>query len=260
METYEVEYATADHVKIKGIVDSPDGPYRGCIVLCHGITSDKNENGKFINLSKRLMDAGFVILRFDFRGHGESSLKPEEMTISGELLDLEASISYIMKKQVAHSAIGLLAASFGAGAAILFTLNYKEIIRTLVLWNPVLDYQQTFIRSRLPWGRSIFSSQGYQELNEKGFITIPGKDFRIGKRLIAEFSHYKPYEELSKVKCPVLTIHGSHDKKAPYWVSNMYGKPNDRSEFISVDSDHGFGNRKDYVIQKTVEWFERLLI
>ena len=142
----------------------------------------------------------------------------------------------------------------------MYTVNHEDKIQTLVLWNPVLDYGQTFLKPKLPWGKSIFNPHGRKELREKGFVTIPGKDFRIGKRLVAEFSKYKPFEELKKVKCPVLTIHGINDKKAPYWVSSAYGKPNGKSEFISVESDHGFGDKKDYVIQRTVEWFEKFSV
>ena len=73
------------------------------------------------------------------------------MTIMGELLDIEASISYITKE---FPKIGLLACSFGAGPAILYSINHLNLIKTLVLWNPVLDYEQTFLKPRLPWGKN----------------------------------------------------------------------------------------------------------
>lgn len=252
----KIEYKSRDGIKISAILNIPDSPPKDCIVLCHGITVDKDENGKFVTLSERLCNAGFEVLRFDFRGHGGSSLKSENMTIMGELLDIEASISYITKE---FPKIGVLACSFGAGPAILYIVNHPNLIKTLVLWNPVLDYEQTFLKPRLPWGKSIFNAESYQELKNKGFVTIPGKDFQIGKQLVQEFSKYKPFIELRKVQCPVLTIHGLNDTKVPYWVSEVYGKPNDKSQFISINSDHGFGEQKDYVNRKTVDWFKKIM-
>lgn len=256
MKNRKVEYKSRDGIKISGIINIPDCAPKGCIVLCHGITVDKDENGKFVTLSAKLCNAGFEVLRFDFRGHGESSLRPEKMTIMGELLDVEASILYVTKE---FPKIGLLACSFGAGPAILYIVDHSDLIKTLILWNPVLDYEQTFLKPRLPWGKSIFNADGFQELENKGFVTIPGKDFRIGKQLVQEFSKYKPFMELRKVQCPVLTIHGINDTKVPYWVSEKYGKPNDKSHFISVKSNHGFGDQKDYVNLKTVEWVKKFM-
>ena len=256
MKIKKVQYDTKDGIKIVGAINIPKEPHRGGLILCHGITVDKDENGKFINLANRLCNSGFGVLRFDFRGHGESDLTSEEMTLTGELLDIEASVLYMAKK---YSNIGLLAASFGAGPAILYAVNNPIYFKTMVLWNPVLDYDQTFLKPKLPWGKSIFNKDSYRELEREGFVTIPGKDFRISKQLVHDFSKYKPFEELSKVQVPVLTIHGTNDTKVPYWVSEKYGTPNKISQFISVETDHGFGNQKDYAIQKTVEWFEKFM-
>lgn len=256
MRFKKVQFQTKDGIKIVGVINIPKEHPKGGIILCHGITVNKDENGKFITLSNRLCNSGFEVLRFDFRGHGESDLTSEEMTLTGEILDLEATVLYMTKK---YPNIGLLAASFGAGPAILYALNNPSYIKTIVLWNPVLDYEQTFLKPKLPWGKSIFNEDGYRELQREGFVTIPGKDFRIGKQLVHDFSKCKPFEELYKIQVPVLTIHGTNDTKVPYWVSKKYGTPNEKSQFISVDTDHGFGNQKEYAIQKTVEWFEKFI-
>ena len=252
MKIEKAIYHSADGIKIVSIINKPEQTPISCIILCHGITTDKEESGKFTVVAEKLCKKGFEVLRFDFRGHGKSGSNSEDMTLKGELLDLEASVSYIGKR---FDEIGILAASFGAASAIHLALKNKNFIKTIVLWNPVLDYEQTFLKSRLPWGKSIFSLDGYQSLKEKGYVTIPGKDFRIGSELVKEFTHQKPYEEIKKLKCPVLTFHGSKDTKVPFWISRKFGKPNDLSQFIAVESDHGFGDCFDYVCEKTLDWF-----
>ena len=252
----KIRYTTEDGVKITGVISTPEKEYeiKGGIVLCHGITVDKDENGKFVDLTKKLCDVGFKVLRFDFRGHGESNISSEEMTITGEILDLEVSVQHMLDD---FSRIGLLGCSFGAEPAIYYTKKHPNIVKTLVLWNPVLDYEATFLRPELPWGKSIFNEENLKMLEKKGFIQIPGKDFKIGRKLVKEFSKYKPYLELQKISCPVLTIHGTKDTKVPYWISQKYGVPNNQSDFISVESNHGFGEYKEFVYDRTIEWFRK---
>lgn len=253
----KITFTSLDGIKLSGIVSADTANVSGAVILCHGITADKDESGKFRELSQALSMAGLWSLRFDFRGHGESDNPHMGMTISGEIRDFEAAANYVLER---FNAFGIVAASFGAAAAILYSKRYPNRVRALVLWNPVLDYYQTFFRSKLPWGQSIFNERGYRELAETGFVTVPGKNFRIGKLLVEEMSKYAPYEELKHLECPVLTIHCTRDTKVPYSVSQQFGKPNSSSEFLSVESDHGFGDQEKLVIRKTVDWLRRFLV
>jgi pimeloyl-ACP methyl ester carboxylesterase len=258
MKTQKLEYITKDGVKIAAIINKPEYNPISCIIFCHGITADKDgESGKFLLMAEKLCKEGFEVLRFDFRGHGESGMKSENMTIMGELLDLEASALHIAKR---FKKVGILAASFGAEAAILFAIKNPNFLKTLALWNPVLDYEQTFLNSQLPWGKSIFGSSWILSLKENGYLEIPGKDFRLGKDLIREFSVIKPFEDIMKLDCPVLTFHGTNDTKVPFWISEKFGKPNDKSMFIPIESDHGFGNLIDCVYEKTINWIKNIFI
>ena len=87
------------------------GPSKGIIMISHGITSNKEEGGLFTQLAIQLAQAGYDSLRFDFRGHGQSSGRPVDMTIRGETDDLTAVIAYARSQTAAP--LGLVAASFG---------------------------------------------------------------------------------------------------------------------------------------------------
>ncbi len=62
----------------------PQKKTRNCIILCHGITVNKEEGGIFTNLAKKLAKVGFAVFRFDFRGHGESEGDSINLTVTGE--------------------------------------------------------------------------------------------------------------------------------------------------------------------------------
>src|SRR3989338_8271702 len=134
---------TSDNLKICGIWSWPKVGNNKAIILAHGITVDKDEDGLFPPLSEKLADLGYSVFRFDFRGHGKSDGKSVNMTISRELLDLKAVLREVKKK--GFKKIGLLGASFGGGIETIFTAKNQEKFSFLCLWNPVLNYNHVFI-------------------------------------------------------------------------------------------------------------------
>jgi len=251
----EIFYDTSDGIRLCALINKYKGEKpRGDIIMVHGLNNDKDEDGSFINLSSILNKKGYNTLRFDFRGHGDSDGDSEDVTISGELIDLERSIQLFDNLLGVQSKYIIIASSFGASASILYISKNEERIERLVLWNPVLDYEKTFLKAETPWGKTFFNPKGYEELRTKGYITIPQTEFRIGRKLIEEFKNIKPYQVLSGFNIPVLTIHGTKDTAVPYQVSEKYGAPNERSLFISHECDHTFIGIVDNVIAETVEW------
>lgn len=223
-------------------------------VLVHGLNNDKDEDSSFVKLSKELSKKGFNVMRFDFRAHGDSEGKSENVTIVGELDDLSSSIRVFdgLLKTQGHYVI--VASSFGAASSIIYVSESLGKIEKLVLWNPVLDFEKTFLKAETPWGRTFFNEEGYKNLERRGFIQIPKTDFKIGKPLVREFETIKPYRLLSTFSIPVLTIHGTKDTSVPFSVSEKYGRPNSRSLFISHPCDHQFIGMEDQVISETVSW------
>jgi len=147
---HKITLTTPDKIKIVGILSKNNN--EKVIILCHGLTINKDEDGIFIELSESLVKNGFDCFRFDFRGHGESSGKQEEMTVSGELTDLTTIFNFIKDKN--YKKIGLLGASFGGGIVSLFSSFNQENIFALVLWNPVLDYS-SWIYPKNNWEKNI---------------------------------------------------------------------------------------------------------
>lgn len=241
-------------IKLSGVLNKSKGAQAGNILLVHGIISDKDEDGNYVKLAKRLSAKGYNVFRFDFRGHGESEGVSEIVTIAGELSDLENAIKEFSRLVGALSKLIIIAQSFGAVSSILYTADHQSLIEKLVLWNPVLDLEKTFTKAETPWGKTFFNTKGYQELGEKGYISVPDTDFRFGKNLINEFETVKPYKLLSGFKIPILTIHGTEDTSVPYSISEKYGAPNQCSKFISHKCEHTFVGIANIVIDETVEW------
>ena len=251
-------YVTSDGVRLSGILTRSSGSTeRGSVILAHGLNNNKDEDGNFVRLSKLLSERGYNVFRFDFRAHGESGGKSEEMTIAGELKDFETSAALFEELVAYKGQFIAVASSFGAPSTILYTSLHPGKVKILVLWNPVLDFARTFLRSETPWGRTFFNDEGYDELRNKGYVKIPETNFRLGKDLVKEFEKIRPYELLSKFEIPVLTIHGTEDTDVPFAVSKEYGTPNSRSAFISHKAEHTFPGFEDEVIAETLDWISK---
>ncbi len=227
---------------------------RGDVLLIHGLNNDKDEDGSFVKLSEILSQNSYNVMRFDFRAHGDSQGETKDVTIQGELNDLVSSIKRFDSLLESKSSYILVASSFGASASIIYASQQPDRVNRLVLWNPVLDYEKTFLKAETPWGRTFFNKKGYRDLEQRGYVQIPNTDFKIGRALVQEFRTLKPYALLSKLQIPVLTIHGTKDTSVPFSVSEKYGKPNARSLFISHPCDHQFIGMEDKVISETVSW------
>lgn len=257
----KVRFHSIDGLSLCGVLHRAQIKPRGNILMLHGITVDKNEDGLFSDTARQLCNVGFNVFRFDFRGHGESEGNQEDMTIVGELLDVDAAFKYLKNLDKCQDLpIGMLIASFGAASGVIFIANKSEI-KCVVLWNPVLDLMKTFIDPILVWGKASFNEKGFKHLEDNGYLILDDT-FKVGAHLIWEMKLIRPYEYMKQIKCPVITLHGDQDTYVPYDVSKKYYKCNSDSEFATViGSEHGFGREaeKEFVIDKSIEWLNKYL-
>ena len=253
MKETALRIASTDGVQLDARLTQTDETPKGMVVLVHGIASEKEEGGLYTRLAAALAAAGFDSLRFDFRGHGQSSGNSVDMTIRGETEDLSAAVA--CARQYSDAPLGILAASFGTVS----TMNYLKEggnLRTLVLWNPVLDLQHTFTRPQMPWGKALFSEEKRAEMERTGVLHIGAHSY--GRRLFEEMETHFPYRVLEGLAIPVLTVHGDRDEITSYALSMQYGAPNEQSETLTLPGvGHGFGVKGQEAIDASVAWFAR---
>lgn len=229
----------------------------GVVVQAHGITADMDEGGMFARLADQLTDAGFVVLRFSFRGHGRSGGSSRGVTIAGELLDLQAALDYVTARRFGEMSI--VAASFGAVATAQLLHHVEGQLRGLVLWNPVLDLRRTFLEPELPWGKENFGPEPLRALETRGFLTVDD-DFELGKVLFDEFRCWDPRAAFVASSVPALVVHGDRDTAVSYEIALDAAAARGNCDVHTVvGSDHGFDSREreDEAIGVTVDWLAR---
>jgi fermentation-respiration switch protein FrsA (DUF1100 family) len=117
---------------ISGVLHLPEKKSPPCVIASHGLLSSK-ESEKYIALGERISQEGIAMLRFDFRGIGESEGRIEDDTVSRRIMDLGSAIEFIRSRRDLKGRIGLLGSSLG-GYVSLIKASMEEKIRAVVIW------------------------------------------------------------------------------------------------------------------------------
>jgi dipeptidyl aminopeptidase/acylaminoacyl peptidase len=122
----EVTFTSADDaIRISGwFFAAPGAPPAPAIVMCHGIWTGRRE---CLPLALRFRAAGYNVLCFDFRAHGQSGGR---FTSVGhrETNDVVGAVEYLQRRpEVDTSRIGVIGFSMGAAATIQAAARSPEI-------------------------------------------------------------------------------------------------------------------------------------
>jgi|GEM_PF-2187002 len=220
------------------------------VVMSHGFNYDRHEkNEKFSKIAKRLSEAGYNALPFDFSGSGESDDSP--LTIANYTDDLKSVIKWAKDK--GYKDVILFGASLGG---LVSFLAYDKNIKAIVGLAPSTD------KAESDWRDKHFSQEELKKFEEKGQINYASKGIRdyivIDKQYIEERENLNQKKVLENINCPVLLFHSDDDKFVPMSVSeNAVEIIGNKAElYFTKSAGHAFLNHIDEVCDKMIKWLE----
>src|SRR6266513_5591732 len=112
----------SDGLKLAGIVNTPEdlrpGERRPAFIVLHGFGGNKDGQGQSV-VTKQLTQWGYVTLRIDFRGCGESEGEHGRIICLDQVADTRNALSYLATRPaVDPQRIALVGSSFGAAVAV----------------------------------------------------------------------------------------------------------------------------------------------
>lgn len=185
----------------------------------------------------------------DFRGHGQSP--GLFYWTAKEYLDLKAVIVYLRKQ---YSAVGLIGFSLGAATSIITASMPDVDVKTVVAVSPPTEFEKIEYRFwELEPDHDIF----YNLVGEGRY----GKGVRPGPFWLKKD---KPIHCITKVKAPILFLHGTKDWLIkPEHSAQLYEAAKSKKKLIMVKG----GPHAEYLILKNreatvkpiLEWLEETL-
>lgn len=112
----------SDGLDLAGVLHIPDNlkpkEKRPAIMVLHGFGTNKDGSTP-VEATKILEAMGYIVLRFDMRGCGESGGEPAYILCQDQVRDTQAAATFLQGvKQVDPKRIGVLGHSFGAAVAV----------------------------------------------------------------------------------------------------------------------------------------------
>ncbi len=195
MHTLRLERAAQGHVVLDHVAGH--GP---AWVYLHGLASVR-AGEKSQALFARARARGRACARFDFRGHGESSGRIEDMTITDLLHDTEAVLDGIGPSVLVGSSLGGLIAAWTAA-------RRPDLVRGLLLLAPAFGFLGRMATHRRQDGLVLI---------ESAHTTI-----RVHERALADAAGYDERELPARIPQQVVVVHGEHDDAVPVAESERF--------------------------------------
>lgn len=245
--------------QINGILHSPTHCDASCpaVAFFHGFTGTKVEPHRiFVKTARELAAIGFYVLRFDFRGSGDSAGNFSEMTIGGEVSDAIKSIDVLTAMPgVDAERIGILGLSMG-GCVAAFVSGQDTRVKSTVMWAPLSDD---------PPDRKNEILERVKNPPTPEELALANPNI-VGKAFYEELPKISPSATIQAFTGALLVIHGSGDDVVPVSHGRRYyelmRERDALTELEIIDKgDHTFNTvaSEQAVIARSVAWFQQTL-
>lgn len=226
------------------------------VIAFHGFASSKiGTRRSHVLLAEALAQSGVAMLRFDFRGAGDSEGSLEESTVESFLSDAECV--YRSMREQGWERVGFYGSSFGGSIALLAAKSCP--IGSLALWAPVATGEL--------WFRDFIHQ--HPELTGLPPKTILStyRGARIHPLFQEQFGRMRADEALLALSAvPLLHLQGEKDQVLSLDHQRLFQRARQGatapSRFLTYpDVDHALGAAKELpkILQEITHWFKETL-
>jgi len=199
-----------------------------CLITCHGYMSHRKSD-KWIYVAHKFWRRGYAVLRFDFRGCGDSEGRFADSTLSRRIADLNRILQFTTEHPLLDgSRIGLVGSSLGGDVCLLTAAQLKEErIKGMVIW------------------------------------ATPSRLLPQGGIFFEDAQKHDILEATKEIRCPLMIIHGHEDEEVNFrHALELYKRARPPKGLkIIKGGDHTFTNliHRNTVIDITLNWLDKYL-
>ncbi|KTD22748.1 Bem46 protein [Legionella lansingensis] len=193
-------------------------PHKPTLLYFHG---NAGHIGYRMSLVRQFLLAGFGVFLLEYRGYGGNEGQPSEL---GLYQDGEAALRFLQQQGIPPSRLVLYGESLGTGVVTHLATQFR--VCAVVLQSPYTSMSK-LARYHYPW------------------VFIPPWD------------KFDSLARISKIKSPLLILHGTHDAIVPHQQALLlFQRANDPKELISLPGRGHNDLWDDGFSQKVVKFIE----
>jgi alpha-beta hydrolase superfamily lysophospholipase len=235
--------------KLAGTLHLPDEPNGGGVVFGHCFTCSRNTR-IIRHICSDLAAAGFIALRFDFSGNGQSEGDFAASSYSKQMAEIQKAVDIIAEKGAEW--IGLAGHSMGAVIAILTAARMNRAKAVCALAGRLSGLKATH----------FFNKRQIKELHDTGRVSCSsrGRPLQLSTAFFADAEQFNLPETLKTLQAPLMIVHGDHDEIVPVEEAHLAQKLNLINTKLAIipNADHMFSNDEHRlkISKLVVKWFE----
>jgi hypothetical protein len=287
-------FYSGSELKLAGILEIPDKPgvsgKRPGIVLCQAGTGNKDI---FMpEVSNWLVSKGYAVMRFDYRGFGESEGPECRLIPQEQVEDIRNAITFIQQQdEVDEERIGLWGPSSG-GANVSYTAGVDTRVKCMVSLSGMGDMGRWLQAIRRYWewkdflkileddraqrvltgeSRRVITSEIVLPVSSSGMDTLPvpknpaAQKNELSLESAEAMVHYRPESVVDRISPrAAMWIYTAEDTVVPIEESqSMYQNAREPKKLVTIkglkhyELYHGPGFEQ--VMTNSTEWFDTYL-
>ena len=227
------------------------------VVISHGFVGNRIGTDRlFVKAARALSGHGYMVLRFDYAGCGESEGDYGAEGLNSMVEQTRIVLDYVFDIDgVDPERITLLGHSLG-GAVSILTAGKDKRVSSLVLWSPVAHPFSDIL--------AITGEQVYESAQSRGYGDYLG--YRLSAAFFDSLTKHHPMREFNQFTGDVLLVHGTSDDVIPVDYSFLYQKlfwtrlSGECEKEIVLHANHTFSSEPStqIAITRTIDWLQEL--
>ncbi|KXK27451.1 MAG: Thermostable monoacylglycerol lipase [candidate division WS6 bacterium OLB20] len=206
MQTEKFAIENPQGYLLAGTVSRPDKDKGKPVLLLHGFTGYKEEI-HLESLSDTLVNAGYMPVRFDASGFGESEGPISQFTVSNYLSDVETVYRWITsEREKTDPTMHVVGTSLGGLVALYFARSHADVDKVCVISSPTKLGRSGYIKDQ----QNAWKKQGYLIKSSSRFGRL-----HIPYTFYTDAQKYDALDILPDINSQLLVIAGDQDTTVP---------------------------------------------
>jgi len=263
----EAFFLDLDGERLFSVLHQPATPTGRGVVLCAPLGEEMLWSRRvFVTFARELACRGYAVLRFDYRGEGDSDRWFHESSLTTRVEDTTFAIDSLQRLVAGTDQITLAGLRLGASIATAVAAERRDI-QQLILWDPVIDgadYMQSVLRMNLMFQMALHrkvveNREQLAERLERG-DTVNVEGYELSGALFSEASDLRLADLLPKFAGRSLVVSIPAREAAPREDLVALGAACTNSTVLSAIEEpfwreiKTFYQRADRLFDTTLEW------